>query len=199
MNTNAEADDKHLDQLALDALRVGEGTPASAEHAAGCRRCGAALADLKRLEARLREAQPPLPAVPPAVEVRVFRAYRESVRRRIPAPFPSLLRRWSVPAAGLAAAAALVLSLRLAPPVSDRVEPSREPARSGPAPTAPGSTAPAALEAPRAAAAVDIVDAFRLARALRDGRRVAAGWDADGNGAVDGADVEALARRAVAL
>lgn len=199
MNANAKPDDGHLDQLALDALRAGEGTPESVAHAENCPRCRAALAELKLLEARLREEQQPLPAVPPEVEVRIFRAYRGELENRRPAPFPSLLRRWSLAAAGLAAAAALALSLRLAPSPVERLGTPRQPSRVALGPSATGPATPAALEAPSPTAAVDIVDAFRLARALRDGQRVAAGWDADGDGAVDGADVEALARRAVAL
>ena len=199
MSANAKPDDGHLDQLALDALRAGEGTPESAAHAGNCPQCGAALADLRLLEARLREGQPLIPAVPPEVEVRIFRSYRGSLGRHSQAPLPALLRRWSLPAAGLAAAAALALSLRLAPSPVERLEMPRQPSRVALGPSAKGPATPAALEAPSSPAPVDIVDAFRLARALRDGQRVAAGWDADGDGAVDGADVEALARKAVAL
>lgn len=194
MSADQTPDDRHLDHLALDALRAGEGTPESAAHAGSCPRCRAALAEMRLLESQLRGAQPPLPAVPPEVEVRIFRAYRNSLGRRSQAPLPGLLRRWSLPAAGLAAAAALMLTLRLGPPAVERVETPHEPSPLMLAPSTPG-----ALEAPQPAAAVDIVDAFRLARALRDRRQVAAGWDADGDGTIDGADVEALARRAVAL
>lgn len=199
MSAKTKPDDGHLDQLALDALRAGEGTPESAAHAGSCLRCRSALAEMRLLETRLRDAQPPLPTVPPEVDVRIFRAYRSSLGRRSPVPFPALLRRWSLAAAGLAAAAALMLTLRPAPPAVERLETPRQPSRVAQGPSARGRATPAALEAPSSPSAVDIVDAFRLARALRDGQRVAAAWDADGNGAVDGADVEALARRAVAL
>jgi hypothetical protein len=198
MNANADRTDGHLDELALDALRAGAGSAADAAHAASCPRCRAALAGLGLLEARLKAAQAPIPAVPTEIEARIFRAYREAVDRRAPAPFASLVRRWTLPAAGLVAAtAAVTLTLRLAPPDEAR-KALREPAPVAVAPT-PVPAPADGLGAPQAAAAVDIVDAFRLARALRDGRQVASGWDADGNGLVDGADVRAVARRAVAL
>ena len=107
MSANAKPDDGHLDQLALDALRAGEGTPESAPTPAAARgaappspalrQAGVAAqgraAAAPRRAARHRGAHlPRLPGV---------------ARERPPAPFPTLLRRWSLPAAGLAAAAAL--------------------------------------------------------------------------------------------
>ena len=227
MNTSQKNSASHLDDLALDKLRAGESTPVNAAHVEGCPRCRASLAELAVLEDRLKAAQPGIPSVPLLVEARIFRAYRDAVARREPASFPALLRRWTLPVAGLAAAAAAVtLTLRLAPPtyyqapsVAPNMAPpqappemriaapapaspkAREVAKHPPAPVAlaPLPTPGGGLDAPRPTAAVDIVDAFRLARALRDGRQVAAGWDADGDGVVGGADVKALARRAVAL
>jgi len=46
---------------------------------------------------------------------------------------------------------------------------------------------------------VDIIDAYLLARRLKGGGRLPARWDLNGDGRVDRGDVEALARRAVAL
>lgn len=196
MNANVEPNDGHLDELALDALRAGEGSPENAAHAESCPRCRAALAGMALLEAQLKGAQPRIPRVPQDLEYRIFRAYRDILGKRGTGAHPSLMRRWALPAAGLAAAAAVTLTLRLAPP-GEPAKALREQDQVALAP--PPSSVPAGgPEAPNAAA-VDIVDAFRLARALRDGRKVAGAWDADGSGAVDGADVQAIARRAVAL
>lgn len=194
MNANSKPAEGHLDELVLDALRAGEGSAINAAHATSCPRCRAALARLAGLEARLKGVQPTIPEVPRDVELRIFRAYRASLGKPAPAPFAALVRRWALPASGLAAAAVAALALRLTPPVAYRGA-VREPARVARVPV----PAPAALEAPQPTVAVDIVDAFRLARALRDGRQVASGWDTDGNGTVDAADVQAVARRAVAL
>jgi hypothetical protein len=58
--------------------------------------------------------------------------------------------------------------------------------------------APAPLAA-GPADAVTILDAFTLARLLRDGQRPGPAWDANLDGVVDARDVDALARRAVRL
>ena len=46
---------------------------------------------------------------------------------------------------------------------------------------------------------VDILDAFSLARGIRDGEKLSASGDLSGDGIVDEADVDALARLAVSL
>lgn len=46
---------------------------------------------------------------------------------------------------------------------------------------------------------VDILDAWRLARLLRDGDETRDGWDLSGDGVVDAADVDAVAALAVRL
>lgn len=195
MNANAGSNDGHLDELALDALRAGEGSPEDAAHAENCPRCRAALAGIAQFEAHLKAAQPHIPEVPQDLEYRIFRAYRDIRGKRGAGAHPSLMRRWALPAAGLAAAAAVTLTLRLAPPG----EPAKALRERDQVALAPLPSTPAGVPETPNVAAVDIVDAFRLARALRDGRKVAGAWDADGSGAVDGADVQALARRAVAL
>jgi hypothetical protein len=195
METKSDRDGGHLDELTLDSLRAGEGTPEDAAHAETCPRCRVALAGMASIEIRLKQAQPRVPEVPQEIEARIFQGYRQRLGRPAPAPFPALIRRWTLPAAGLAAAGIAALALRLVPPEASRVatpQPSRMASTRVPATTE-------GLEAPQAAAAVDIVDAFRLARALRDGRHVAAGWDVDGDGTIGSLDVASLAHRAVAL
>lgn len=193
MKKRTGADGKHVDPLALDALRAGTGAREDADHAADCPTCRAALARLALLEATLKGAQPPAPAVPRELELRILRGYRESSRTPAPATAPDAPRRWLFPALGAAAAAALLLT----------INPVRLGDRAGSPPVArlPVATvrAPEPWAAPRPGQGVDIVDAFRLARALRDGQQAGPGWDADGNGLVDGADARFLARRAVAL
>lgn len=182
--------ERHLDPLGLDALRAGEGAPGDVAHLASCPHCRAALAELVVLQERLKAGQARLPEVPRDLELRILRGYRESLGRPAPHAIPALLRRWALPAAGAAAAAALLITIN--------------PIRLGDPGGVPHSPLPAVelpheIAAPAPERGVDIVDAFRLARALRDGRQVGSGWDADGNGRVDDADVRHLARRAVTL
>ena len=195
MSTNTDPADGHLDELALDALRAGEGAPEILAHAESCPHCRAALAGLALLEARLNEAQPGVPEVPREIEVRIFQGYRQSLGKPPQSPFPTAIRRWFLPAAGLAVAGIAALALRVVPPDANKVA-SQRPVRVVSAPIPAPAGGPEDLQP---AAAVDIVDAFRLARALRDGQRVAAGWDADGDGTISRADVQSVARRAVAL
>ncbi len=192
MKNQTGADAGHLDPLALDALRAGTGTREAAAHAADCATCRTALAELALLEAALKSAQPAVPEVPRELELRILRGYRESLRAPGPAATPNLLRRWAFPALGAAAAAALLLT----------INPVRLGDRAGSPPVSPPPVTlqePEGWAAPESGRGVDIVDAFRLARALRDGRQTGPAWDADGNGLVDQADARLLARRAVAL
>jgi hypothetical protein len=46
---------------------------------------------------------------------------------------------------------------------------------------------------------VDMVDALRLARAVKRGGALDAGWDVNGDGRVDRHDTDAVAMRAVAI
>jgi hypothetical protein len=48
-------------------------------------------------------------------------------------------------------------------------------------------------------ARVTILDAFSLARQLKAGGKIDKSWDVNGDGAIDQADVDAIAQRAVAL
>lgn len=202
MGGRTEAEGGHRDSLALDAVRAGEGTPADRDHVASCSTCRAALVELGSLERALKAAEPRIPEVPRAVELRILRGYRDARARMAPAPLPVLLRRWAVPAIGAAAAAALLLTLnpvRLDDPGKVPAQPARtavNPIRNGARTTL---SPPPPLKGSGGGTRADILDAFRLARALRDRQHVEVGWDADANGLVDAADVEVLARQAVTL
>lgn len=190
MEERIRPDERHLDLLALDALRAGEGSASDADHVASCARCRAALAGMVSLQETLANAQPRLPEVPRHREVRILRGYRDGFGRSTEPALQALLRRWALPSLGAAAAAALLLTvnpIRLG-------DPGGLPRSATPVAPAPEKMALAAPER-----RVDIVDAFLLARALRDGGQAGPGSDADGNGLVDEADVRHLARRAVAL
>jgi len=96
-------------------------------------------------------------------------------------PRSRLVRRWTLPAIGAAAAAALLLTIqpiRLGDPETCRI---------------PGADCrlPDEREETAPGAAWDIVDAFRLARALRDGEKAGSGGRGR-NGLVDDADVRHL-------
>lgn len=233
METRIKPDGRHLEPLALDALRAGEGAPEDATHVASCPRCRAALAKIVLLQETLTRAQLRIPVVPRDLELRILRGYRDSFSNTAQPVIPALVRRWALPALGAAAATALLLTvnpIRLGDPgsvphysapvaVVQAPDPVLSPQWAGrgadiriPPPPRAGekikasgpeqvaiATAPDELRVPAPGRSVDIVDAFRLACALRDGRQTGSGWDADGNGFVDDADVRLLARRAVTL
>jgi anti-sigma factor RsiW len=208
--------DKHLDPVRLDALRSGGGTPEEQAHLAGCPACREALAELAALAATLRSARTPLPEVPPAVDEAIMAAWRDRHGRNVRwIPFG---QRWLVPAIGTAAVITLALSLGLPrqnpipthPPLegeeslltSQRLSPSpflpdSSPQSSSPSPVLshPQSLIP---NPESRSSSSTILDAFALARALRDGTPTA-GKDVTGDSLVDRSDVDALARRAVAL
>lgn len=146
---------EHLDPLALDAARAGEG-PEDAAHLAACPECRRAVEALRRLAERLR---------PPPLEVpaEVDRAILAAAARR-----PSRAR-WWVPAA---AAAAVLLAVALRERVPGDVDGSGR---------------------------VDILDAYLLALRLERGAGANARLDVNGDGVVDRADVERIARMSVAV
>ncbi len=170
----------HPDGGALEAVRTGEGDPASAAHATACPACARRLAELERLAAALREgAAGAAPAVGRETEARIleFAARRE---REIAAAGRSRRRVLRLPRLIPAAAAALVLA---AAGVSLFV-------------SSPRRGVPGDLDR---SGRVDIVDAYLLDRRLRAGIEAPPSCDLNGDGRLDAADVAALARRAVAL
>jgi hypothetical protein len=189
----------HLDLLRLDAIRAGEGTPEEEAHLGSCRRCRKMLDLLRATEASLRGSAPPAGPVPPEIDQAILEAYRRAVPPARKTVFFPVRRRWVAPAVGAAAAAALILAL--AGPVLKRT-PSRDDA-------APPRSAVEELAADQGSVpaegdingdgTVDILDAFRLARALQGPEGSASRADINSDGRVDLFDVDAVARRAVAL
>lgn len=187
--------DRHLDLLTLDELRTRGATPGEKAHLDGCEECRASLDAFSRAAALLAAGQPPVPSVPPAVDRAVMEAFRRRFRPKV---------RWVVPAAGVAAAAALVLTVSL--------QNGGTPARVGSSPALP-SAAPSSLVIPGLASSpavpaisgdlngdgrVDILDAFSLAKAVKAGNAPLSD-DMNRDGRADQFDVDLLARRAVAL
>jgi anti-sigma factor RsiW len=159
--------------LTLDALRTGGGTAAEQAHLAGCEACRAELRALEALASRLRGLERAA-VVPPGVDAAILAPARRELGRRRRAPATRLL--WRV---GAAAALLLAVGLgawlgrgRRGPEVAGDID------RSG---------------------RVDILDAHALALAIASGRSQERGRDVNGDGAVDRADVDLVARESVSL
>jgi len=117
--------------------------------------------------------------VPPELDEAILRAAHKrfaNVRR-----FRSLLR-WAIPAA--AAAAAIVIAVWQPWQVVHR--------QATPIIAARRESAPAAQK-------YTILDAYRVARQLQQGRKPDARWDLNGDGTVDRMDVDLIASEAVRL
>jgi hypothetical protein len=170
--------DTHLDLLALDALRAGEGTSLDREHLERCESCRESLERLERMAVEIRSCAPPPVEIPPGVDRSVLsRARKALMERRRPRVF--FFRPWARAAAALLVAAALGIWIS----TWDRVPffSGRDPGdidRSG---------------------GVDIVDAYILARRIRGGEPLDAAWDVNGDGRVDREDVDEIARQSVSI
>ena len=168
---------EHLDILSLDALRAGEGPPEDVAHVESCNLCRRRLEGLKAIGRDLAAvASTPLSVPPESDDAILSMARRRPARRRV---IPLRRLGW------VAAAAATVLLAALAV-----WHPSGTPSR------APSMPPAADVDG---SGAVDILDAFQLARAVESEAWVDKRWDLDGNGVVDTADVHALAAAAVSL
>ena len=194
-----DAERSHPDLLRLDAIRAGEITSEEEFHLERCRHCRDMLDVLRTTEASLRRAAPPAGPVPPEID----RAVLEAFRRASSAPgrtilFPSRPR-WLVPAVGTAAAAALVLVLAgpvlEKSPSRDAVVPLQQPAEQ---PAREQAAAPVEGDI-NGDGKVDILDALRLARVLEEQEPTSSRQDINRDGWVNLTDVDAVARRAVAL
>lgn len=167
---------EHLDELALDAIRVGEGSGRDADHFAGCALCQSRLHLLSDLETAL-SAPPPAIEVPPEHDAAILAMTRE-VGDRV------ARRRWTrrlIPAAVVATVAAAAIALLVL---------RAWPHRSGP------SYAAGDLNRDRR---VDILDAFAIARALDRDQPLPPDYDVNHDRVIDRRDVAAAAHAAVAL
>lgn len=176
-----EPDDRHPDDLELDAERSGDARPEVSAHVASCAPCQQRLDLLRDLAQGLSE-RPAAIEVPEARELEILAdAERASARAR---------RRRTVRLAAIptiAAAAALLLVVLLA-------QRSSSPTSS----EAPRATAPLAGDVNRDHE-VDILDAFVLARTIESGGATQPDWDFNHDQAIDALDVDCIARLAVSL
>jgi hypothetical protein len=134
------------------------------------------------LVAALKRAAEPHLFIPPTADEAVLRAAHRHLER--PEGRRVQWVRW-VP--WIATAVGLVLLLACLPIILQRVKPISE---GRPTMTRGG---------PPHGGQVDILDAFALARQLKSGVVPNAGWDVNGDGAVDERDVATLAAQAVRL
>ena len=121
------------------------------------------------------------PEVPPEVDVAVMRMARARLERR-GRPAPAV--RWAL--AGAVAGCMLLVSLLLSVPGRLAMDAARGPVA-------------VAREDLDGNGRVDILDAFALARHLETRRPPKTEWDINGDGQVDGADVDLVAMAAVSL
>lgn len=208
----------------IEALRTGEGDAADAAHLEKCDRCRETAKELERLSAILRKARREIEPPPLEKEMAIFEAFRDEHAAPAGGKGGRQERRyrWMGPAAAVAAAMIIALSLSTwwkdsAGEGGVVVAAREEPPRSGAERPAEASrTVNAKREASSDVSArpssyarvagdvtgdgrIDILDAFRLALAMKGGGKTDPAWDADGDGRVDTADVERLARLAVNL
>ncbi|MBI5018590.1 MAG: hypothetical protein HZB55_24305 [Deltaproteobacteria bacterium] len=207
--------ERHLDLLALDAVRAGEAPAADRAHAEACPVCRRELELLQRVAAGVRSLERGAPEVPAAVDEAILGEFGRAAGERRVVRVPTW--RWAAPALGFALAASLAWLLlvprqqveRFAPVPRRAVEapavalarPNAEALRAG-RPAAKqdrAAPAPSALGDVNGDGNVDILDAYCLAALLREHDPRAAGFDENTDGAVDGKDVEELAMLAVAV
>ncbi|MBI2569208.1 MAG: hypothetical protein HYV63_19485 [Candidatus Schekmanbacteria bacterium] len=145
------------------------------------------VADLRALYARAA-------AVPPAVDEAIVAAARDRARdRRVAWIFSRRMVRWIAPAAAAGVAAAAVLLLSVGPRL----------VREAGAPASGGGGMFAARPGDaydiNGDGHVDILDAYRLSRAIRRGEAADPRLNVNGDEAIDDADVRVVALAAVSL
>jgi hypothetical protein len=184
---NKKTEDGHLDLLQLDALRAGEGTQVDGEHLKNCARCRALLEEIEAGTRLLHAEPPPVTAVPPEVDEAILGEYRRRFGAR---------RRRMLPAYGAAAAA--VLALAVSTPLLRDLVREKE---TVPVPTAeaPAPVSAHADEDVNGDGRLDILDAFHLARKLKQDGAGRVKEDFNEDGRVNRVDVEILAQRAVKI
>ncbi len=170
----------HVDNVTLDAVRAGEIDAESLPHLDDCDQCGEELGWLGQLGGAL-SIHVAATAVQPEKDAAIRAAARAAGRR-------GSRRRLGVilPVVAAVAAAGLFLVLRAG----------------GDSPAASSTAVSRQIERPldvNGDGAVDILDAFSLARVIEIGADTRPAWDANGDRRVDQLDVDAIARKAVSL
>lgn len=173
------AKNPHPDLLALDALRADEGTLEDRAHVAGCDACKKALIALEHTASELRDYASGESQVPVAVDEAIF-ARASVALRRMRDRGRVRIQRWIAASAAACVLGAVVLFV------------------CWPAKPEPGIVGAPTFRPP-SAGAVDIVDAYRLARQLRSGDAADSAWDWNQDGVVDVRDVDDMAKQSVSL
>lgn len=217
MKKDLQDNGPHLDLLRIDAVRAGEATQEDAAHCSMCVECGNLLNGMGRLEASLKAVQPTVPETPGefdrAMEQEFTNMFKPEQKDNV-LQFP-FWRRRLVAAASIAAAAAVVAAVSL-PLLREEFSTADRPAMTGRieqplmkekraaaskdvrAETNGGFNAYAKADV-NGDGAIDILDAFKLARTLEEKTPLAQGWDLNSDGVVNRADVDEAARMAVSL
>jgi hypothetical protein len=177
----------HIDLLAIDAVRAGEGREEDRRHLESCAACRALLTDLQAIAADLHQVSPPPFAVPEELERTIVWLGRKQamVARKRPHRALSIGLRWAVAASVIVTLGILATARR--PRQFDSAERGGTRMAAGPGGDINGD------------GRVDILDAFALARAVGAGGGSNNRWDVNGDGVVDDRDVDRLARAAVSL
>ena len=184
MTTTRDTHEPHPDLAALDALRTGEAEPEVRSHVDRCERCAALLGELEAdATAWAAALSPEAPDVPGEADRRAIETvFAEATRIRGTSRRTGLLLRIAT-----AAAAILLLGVGLSMFGDDMDSAADRP-----------PVAVSRLDVD-ASGAVDIVDAYLVARRLRRGEDAPDRWDVNDDGAVDSGDVRTIARVAVDL
>lgn len=167
--TDDEDFTNHPDLGELEAQRTGEGEAGVTEHVATCDVCQRRLAELVVLAHLLGTNPQSLPQIPELMDQRIRRAAREAASRVRRERRRRTVQRWAIAATLLISVGALLVRRQMNS----------------------GSTGPVAP--------LDIVDALAAARQVAAAQPADQRYDVNHDGRVDDADVERIARQAVAL
>lgn len=183
--------DDHPDEVDIDALRSGETDPRVAEHVAACDHCRARLNEFERLATALSMPVPEAP-IPPERDAAILDIADQAARH-----IRGRRRRFqAIPL--VAAAAALVLVFATWSLMTSSQ--TRSGQDTGPLVVSNQDDIPAKGPADvNRDGTIDILDAFLVARTVRDRDELPDEWDFNGDGAVDQGDAEWLGQSAVSV